>query len=166
VTVPPPGGSWFCARLRSRADFAVRDALAALSIETFCPTCQTETRWSDRTNLTTRPLFAGYIFAHFDRAARDLVLSTRGVVQILGINGPEPISDDVIRDLRRVCESPAPLSLCAYVAGESVRVRTGPFAGVEGVVSRVKGGAILTIPVAILGRSVSVSIDAADVEKL
>jgi len=166
VTAAPPGLRWFALRLRSRHDFAVGDSLTAQAIETFLPTYQTETRWTDRTNLTTRPLFAGYIFARFDPAARDAVDRTHGVVQILGINGPEAISDDVIADLRRVVESRATLSLAPYVCGESVRVKSGPFAGVTGVITRTKGATTLAIPVEILGRSVSVEIDACDAEKI
>jgi transcription antitermination factor NusG len=47
-----------------------------------------------------------------------------------------------------------------------VRVISGPFAGAEGTISRVKGGTRLTIPVQILNRSVAVEIDAADTEIL
>lgn len=116
--------------------------------------------------LTTRPLFTGYIFAQFDaNAAAQQILRVYGVVQILSVDQkPVAISDDEIAILRRVVESPAPVSPCAYVVGETVRVKTGPFAGVDGVITRIRGAATLTIPIEILGRAVSVAIDVADVE--
>jgi transcriptional antiterminator RfaH len=163
----PHACHWHALRLRSRHEFAVRDSLRAANVTEFLPTITVESRWTDRIAIVTRPLFTGYIFARFAAPDAAQVLQTRGVVQILSVDlRPVPISDAVIADLRRAVESPAPISLCAYVAGETVRVKSGPFTGVAGVISRVKGATTLTIPVEILGRAVSVQIDAADVEGL
>jgi transcription antitermination factor NusG len=152
-------------RLRSRFDFTVRDALRAAGVEEFLPTYSRTTRWSDRTNVTTRPLFSGYCFARFDAADKARVF-VRGVVEILSIDqAPIPISDDVIEDLRRVVESPAPCSPCAYVVGERVRVKSGPFAGILAIVTRTQGETTLTLPIEILGRAVSVQIDTRDVAR-
>jgi transcription antitermination factor NusG len=162
---PSPGAAWFALRLRSRFEFAVRDALAAQGIDQFLPTRAETARWTDRQVVTTKPLFSGYIFGRFDPvAAHDAVLRTRGVVQILGIGAPEAVPDAVIANLQRIAAQPSPVSLCPYVAGETVTVARGPFAGVTGVISRVKGASSLSIPVAILGRAVSVAIDAADID--
>lgn len=165
--VHPHGAAWFALLLRSRHEFSTRDALVAQEIEQFLPTVEVTTRWTDRQVTTTRPLFPGYIFARFDPVnARELaaVYATRGVVSVLGTDGPEAIPDAVIANLQRIAATPNALSLCAYVAGETVTVSRGPFAGVTGVISRVKGATSLTIPVQILGRAVSVQIDAADIE--
>lgn len=163
ATNDPP--HWYALRLRSRADFTVRDELTAAGIEAFCPTFEVTTRWTDRERTTTRPLFAGYLFARFDRTEAARILQTRGVVQILGTdNTPAEIDDSVIADLRRAVANPKRVAPCPYVAGAAVTVSRGPFAGVTGVVSRVTGATLLSIPIAILGRSVSVQIDAADVE--
>lgn len=146
-------------------DFVTRDLLDAAGFATFCPTRTVETRWTDRTAITTRPLFPGYLFARFTPNERAAILATRGVVQILGTGTPEPIADSVIAGLRRAVDSPHAVALCPYVAGETVRVARGPFAGVAGVVTRVTGATTLTIPVEILGRAVSVQIAAEDIEE-
>jgi transcription antitermination factor NusG len=164
---PGYGWRWFALCVRSRFEFSVRDALREAGFGAFLPTWAETVRWSDRERVTTRPLFAGYVFAHFD-ATRDApdVRQTRGVVQILSIDQqPVAIPDEVIENLQRIAASPAAVTRCPYVAGATVTVARGPFAGVTGVVSRVKGATLLSIPVAILGRSVSVEIEAADVEK-
>lgn len=123
--------------------------------------------------LTTRPLFAGYIFARFDPADATNVATvrqTRGVLEILSLDGaPAAIPDAEIANLQRLAANPGAVLPCAYVAGEAVTVARGPFAGVSGVVSRVRQGGntsatTLTIPIQILGRAVRVEIDAADVE--
>jgi len=155
---------WFALLTRSRHEFAARDALRAHGTEAFLPTWRETVAWTDRKTVTERPLFTGYLFARFDPAVHGAILATRGVVRILSLDQkPVPISDDVIEDLQRIVLSPVACSPCAYVAGDQVTVRRGPFAGVTGVISRVKGATTLTIPVEILGRAVSVQIDAADV---
>lgn len=156
--------SWYVLRTRSRFEFSVRDELERRSIESWLPTFTEESRWSDRVATVTRPLFPGYLFARLNGNAAQ-VKSTRGVVDVLSLDQkPVPVSDDEVANLRRVVEAPKPVISCAYVAGSRVTVKRGPFAGVSGIVSRVKNGATLTIPVEILGRSVSVEIDLADVK--
>jgi len=160
-----PSPRWFALLLRSRHEFAVRDALRAAGVPEFLPTKTSESRWSDRTNSITRPLFSGYIFARFDPSFATSVAETRGVIRILSLNcKPCPIPDGEIANLRLAVEASASVSPCAYVAGETCRVERGPFAGVTGVIQRVKDQTTLYIPIEILGRSVSVQIDAADIE--
>ncbi len=157
---------WYALRVRSRADSAVRSALSTAGVEAWAPTYDEKVAWTDRTQVVTRPLFAGYVFARFSRSDAASVAQTRGVVGILGTGNNEysEIDDGVIENLKRVAALPADVSPGAYVAGEAVRVARGPFAGIIACVMRVKGATVLTIPVPILGRSVSVQIDAADVE--
>jgi transcription antitermination factor NusG len=177
-TSPSAGGNWYALRLRSRSEFAVRDALEAQGIESFLPTWEETVRWADRQAVTTRPLFSGYIFGRFDPAtAQDAILRTRGVVQILGmvksgpyrrgdcaVPVPESIPDEVIANLRLMAATPNALSPCPYVAGEAVTVRCGTYAGVEGIVVKTDGEAHLVVSVEFLGRSCRVKIDAADIE--
>jgi transcription elongation factor/antiterminator RfaH len=157
---------WYALRTRSRFEFAARDELNRRNIDAWLPTFTEESRWSDRVQLVTRPLFPGYLFARFNLSIANQIRITRGVVEILSIDQkPVLISDDEVATLRRIVESPVPVKSCPYVVGSRVSVARGPFAGVSGVISRIKGSTTLTIPVEILGRSVAVSIDTADVEK-
>lgn len=160
--------AWFALRLRNRFEFAVQEQLRQQEIGEFLPTLTQETRWSDRTSVTTRPLFPGYIFARFDPATRADVLRIRGVVQILSVDQqPVAIPDDQVANLQRFVSAAARIAPGPYVAvGATVRVARGPFAGVEGLVTRTKGAVSLTISVELLGRSVSVALNPADVEEV
>lgn len=158
---------WYALLLRSRHEFVVRDYLIADGFEQLLPVWKETTAWTDRQRVTTRPLFPGYIFARFNAATSgSAILRLRGVVRILGatVADPEPIADEVIANLQRIAATPAAVECCPHVAGSTVRVAKGPFAGVSGVVARTKGATQLVIPVQILGRSVKVQIEAADVE--
>lgn len=156
--------SWFALGIFSRREFQVAEALRGEGVEAWLPTRTVETRWSDRTKLTTHPLFSGYLFARFAAREASRIRQTRGVFAILGLDHePVPIPDAEIANLQRITASSA-AAACPYVAGCTITVARGPFAGVSGVVTRTRGAAVLSIPIEILGRSVSVEIDAADVE--
>lgn len=145
----------------------MRDALEAQGIGSFLPTWDETMRWADRQAVTTRPLFSGYIFGRFDPAtARDAILRTRGVCQILGNAGdPEPIPDAVIENLQRLAAIPNAFTPVPYVAvGETVTVRLGPYAGIDGVVTQTEGETHLVVSIELLGRSCRVRIDTADIE--
>lgn len=157
--------AWYAVRVRSRHDFAVRDALLARGLEAWTPIWRQHVRWSDRETVTARPLFPGYVFARFSRCATELVLSAHpGIVQILSLDQkPVPIADEVIAALQLAAARPD-VTTCPYVAGVTIVVKSGPWAGCAGVVVRVKGATTLYIPVEVFGRSVPVPIDVADVE--
>lgn len=157
---------WYALRTRSRFEFAVREGLRASGVDEFLPVHTIETREAGRTQLTKLPIFPGYIFARFVAPRESLVvLRTRGVVEILGAAGvPIAIPDEEIANLRAFAGYSRPVKTSRAVPGSTVRVNRGPFAGVTGVVKRTKGAATLTVAVPMLGRAVSVEIDAADLE--
>ena len=68
----------------------------------------------------------------------------------------------------RICASVAsqvPVAPCAYVAGETVLIESGPLAGVSGVVTRTKGAYRLVVRVPMLMSAVNVEIGADTVAK-
>ncbi len=164
-TNPASWGLWYAVRVRSRCESRVQTALLNDGLEEFLPTWTETVRWSDRKKRVVRPLFPGYVFARFDRKSEGVqILSITGVIQILGHDESGAISAGEIDNLRLACEATTDLKTCPYVAGSSVRVVEGPFAGVTGVITRVRGGTILSIPVEILCRSVLVHLSSDDVE--
>lgn len=163
----PTCSTWFACRVRSRREFRVRDQLTDAGIEWFLPTWTEEVRWTDRSNSTVRPLFTGYIFIRTEPGALHLARRIAGVVQVLGYTPGDAaaVSDREIASLRIAVASRQPLAECPYVAGERVRVQTGPLAGTTGVVTRSKGATRIVIAIELLRRAVSVEIDAKDLAK-
>jgi transcription antitermination factor NusG len=155
---------WFVCRTRSRFEKTVETTLRDAGIETFAPETVETVRWSDRQNETRRPLFPGYVFFRGSRQQCALAVTARGVVQILGIGSPESIPDAEIANLQRMAANPEALAPCAYVAGESVTVKCGNYAGVSGVVVRTNGSTHLVVSIELLGRACRVPILATDVE--
>jgi transcriptional antiterminator NusG len=153
---------WFALRLRSNREFQVRAALEGYSIETFLPTWSESVRWTDRTKITERPLFPGYLFV---RAApgRDFYVccATRGVIQMLpSSHKPTPIDESELEAVAMVVASKQRATPCEFTAGELVTIDSGPLAGVSGVVTRTKGALRVVVSLELLRRSIAVELDA------
>jgi len=163
----PSGARWYVLRVapNSEARVSIRLELFA-GVEVFLPTWTETSRWSDRQKQITRPLFAGYLFALFDRANATQILQTPGVFQILGTDELSAIPDQEIAALRRLVDSPAPLERVPYVAGSSVSVEGGNWAGAKGIVERTRGSEFATIRMLIFGRDTPVEIAVADLKAL
>src|SRR4051812_19804854 len=88
----PP--QWFALRVRSNFERLVSGLLQAKGIEDFLPTYRRRRVWSDRIRHLDLPLFPGYVFCKIPVEARSLVVSTTGVVNIVGVQQqPIPIEE-------------------------------------------------------------------------
>src|SRR6476619_5872531 len=140
---------WYAVWTRSRHEQVVREQLLQKRIETFLPTVTRWSRWKDRKKKIDWPLFPGYCFARFAPANRLPVLKCAGVVSIVSFNGElAPLPDDPFPMLK---------------TGMRVEVVHGPLKGVTGRLQRKGSQARLVLSVDLIGRAVSVQVDAADV---
>ncbi len=58
--------------------------LGVRSVEHYLPLYSERVKWTDRTVVTERPLFSGYVFVRYSAETRLSVISTPGVLRILG----------------------------------------------------------------------------------
>jgi len=138
-----PGSNWFAVYTTSRHEKRVAEHLSRREIEHFLPLYQSERKWKDGSRVTLNlPLFPGYIFVHILRAERIRVLSLPGALAVVGGTGrePSPLPDDAIEALRNGLErrqaEPHPL----LTVGQRARIRSGAFAGMEGIIVKRKTG--------------------------
>jgi transcription antitermination factor NusG len=157
---------WFAVWTRSRHEQVVRTQLDEKHITAFLPTMARWSRWKDRKKRIEVPLFPGYVFARFDAASRLAVLKCSGVVSIVSFNGePAPVPDHEIESIRTLVESTLPFDPCPTIkTGALVEVSHGPLKGVVGRLTRKGSQSRLVLSVDIIGRGVSVQVDAADVK--
>lgn len=161
----PSQTPWYALVVRSNRAFQIRDKLRDQGIDEFLPTYTETTRWSDRTKISTRQLFPGYLFVRCDADASP-ILDLPGVVQILPSNlNPVSIDPDEISSLRITLASQVPVSLHAYVVGGKVTIKSGPLSGVSGVVVRTGNSVRVIVGIEMMGRALSVPVDAGDLEK-
>ncbi len=157
---------WYAVYTMVRHEKKVNDSLAEKNIETFLPLREVLSKWKDRKKRVRIPLFPGYLFINIPLQDRWNVLNTSGVVKILGVNGnPVPVSLEQIEAVRRVLESKVEYDCYTYFTqGREVVVVNGVLEGVRGRILERRGNYRLIISVDIIKRSISVEVDARDIE--
>ncbi len=155
-----PGFSWFALNTRLRYEEFVAKHLSSKGYETLLPTYQCRRRWSDRVKKFDLPLFPGYLFCRFDSMNRLPILTTPGLIQIVGFGKtPVPVDDSEIAAIQRTVGSDLEREPWPYLqVGERVRVECGVLRGVEGILLNIKGGHRLILSVTLLQRSVAVEV--------
>jgi transcription antitermination factor NusG len=153
----------------SRHEKRVAQHLGQRQIEFYLPLYRSARKWSDGSRVTLElPLFPGYIFVHINRAERVRVLCVPGALAVVGGNGrePLPLPDAAIEALRTGLRlhpvEPHPL----LTAGQRARVRSGAFAGMEGVVVRTKNCCRVVLTLEHIMQSVAVELEAENLEPL
>jgi transcription antitermination factor NusG len=160
---PNPKLSWYALQVRSRKENYVASQVEGYGLECLLPTYKSVRQWSDRKKEIEQPLFPGYLFCRFNFQDRRPLITTPGVLQIVG-NGRVaiPVSDDEISALRLAVASGLPNQPWPYLeVGQRVRVNYGTLAGLEGILVNVKGNHRVVLSVALLQRSVAMEVDAA-----
>lgn len=163
-----PTAPWCALYAKHQHERSVARILEGKGFEVFLPTYTDVRRWSDRSKHVTLPLFPGYVFFVDEVARRLQVLSIPGVHAIVSVGkNPAWIPAEQIEAIRRAVESPLRVSPHPFLkTGEMVRIKSGPLAGIEGIVSREKGVLRVVLTVEMLGRSAAVEIDASALEKI
>jgi len=152
---------WFALRVRSHYERITLVHLRERGYEQFAPSYKTERRWSDRVKQIDAFLFPGYLFCRFNPNDRLPILTTPGVVDVVGFGkAPEQVPDDEIERVRRMVESGLIVAPYPYLrVGQAVLIERGPLTGVEGILVEEKGKARLVVSVNLLQRSVSAEVD-------
>jgi transcription antitermination factor NusG len=158
--------SWWAIYTRHQHEKAVAQVLTTKGFEVFLPLYDSVRRWKDRSKILSLPLFPGYVFLRGGLNRRLQVITTPGIHTIL-YHGERPavIPDEQMDAIRSALNGPARVEPHPYLRrGERVRVTRGSLEGVVGILVRKKSLYRLILSVEMLAQSVSVEIDAADVE--
>jgi transcription antitermination factor NusG len=152
---------WYAIRAKSRLEPVTSDALTGKGYDTYLPVYKDRRKWSDRVVELDVPLFPGYLFCRFDAFHRLPVLTTPGVLSIVGFGkSPQPIDDQEIEAVKTVLASGVFAEPCPFLrAGDKVRIVRGALEGLEGILIKKKTQYRMVISVTMLMRSVSVEID-------
>jgi len=160
---------WYALYTKSRHEKLVDWELKKKGIESFLPLCKVERRWSDRKKVIEDPLFKGYVFVHIPLSLRWEVLSTVGVVSLVGRSGGKPVEvpEKELQALQRMIEEKVPIDPFPYLKeGVRVYIRSGPLRGIEGFIVRKDRHCRLVISLDLLNQSVSAQVDEACVEPI
>lgn len=161
------GRPWHVLRVRSNFERNVSLHLTARTVESYVPFYRERVKWTDRTVFTDRPLFCGYVFARFLPEFRIKVISTPGVVRSLSDHESNLVSSEEIERIREGLASGLLLRPHRNVSvGTRVRVRSGIFEGVEGVVKELHQKCKVIVTLAAVQQAFSLEVELTDLEVL
>lgn len=135
--------------------------------EAYLPLLPVVRQFKSRKKEVELPLFPSYVFCRFDYKNRFRVLETHGVMRIITFKGtPASIPDWQIESLKTVLEmDPDSLRMESYLRqGDLVEVTDGPFRGLKGTITNMKGETRLIITIDGIMQTVSVEINREQVE--
>lgn len=156
---------WYAAYTRAQHEKSVAKQLGLRSIESFLPLYEKVSRWKDRRVKLQLPLFSGYVFVRIALEEKLRVLQIPSVVRLVGFNGiPTPLNDDEMEAMQNGLNSELRTEPHPFLTvGCRVRLKSGPFAGLQGILLRKKGGFRFVLSVELIQRSIAVDVDGADV---
>ena len=152
---------WFGLHIKSNFEKVVATILEAKGLEVYCPSFRSRRRWSDRVKEIEEPLFPGYVFCRFDPNNRLPILTTPGVVSIVGVaRTPAPIAEDEIRAVQRIVASGLTARPWPFLqVGQRVVIEKGALAGTEGILLELKNRYRIVVSISLLQRSIAAEID-------
>lgn len=152
---------WYALAVKPRHDKAVARSLEAKGFRTFVPLYRKRNQYTTRYKDSDLPLFPGYVFCRFDAMIRLPIITTPGIVQILGNgNSPIAVAETEINSLQMAIAAQVPIRPYPYVEiGQRVRIEEGVLAGVVGVIIKLKQNLRLVLSVTLLQRSVLLEVD-------
>ncbi len=163
TTLPRPNvlHPWYAIRTKSNQERVASLSLANKGYDCYLPSYTERGHRTDRIVILERPLFPGYLFCRFDVRYRMPIITTPGIMSILGF-GSEPlaIAETEIKAIQLLLGSGCAAKPCPFLRkGQRIRVNSGCMKGLEGILMEQKSSWRLVISVTILQRSVSVEID-------
>jgi transcription antitermination factor NusG len=159
---------WYAAYTCANHEKRVAQQLERRCVDYFLPLYEAVRRWKDRRVRLQLPLFPSYVFVRITQRDRLRVLEIPSMVRLVGFNGlPTALPDDQIEAMRDVLARKLRAEPHPYLkAGSRVRITSGPFTGLEGILLRRNGTFRVVLSIELIKRSIAVDLDSADIAPL
>jgi transcription antitermination factor NusG len=161
-----PESHWYAARTVARHEKQVARQLTSRSLEFLLPVYETVHRWKNGRKKLELPLFPGYIFVRIPLLQRVQVLEVPGIAYLVGSqSGPIPVAEQEVSTVQRLMHRDLRREPFPYLQiGRRVNIRSGPLAGMQGVLLRINNHFRVVISVDLIMSSVAVEVDGCEVE--
>ena len=159
---------WYAFVTRPRHEKKVKNYLDKKGLVNYLPVQRTLNQWKDRRRWVESPLFSCYIFAHISYADRYEVLTVPSVVRQVGFgNKPAPVPAEDIESIKTILNANQNVTVIdGKVAGDRVRILSGPLAGMEGQLVQFRGSQCFEIYLETIGKSILVDVRDNQVKKV
>jgi transcription antitermination factor NusG len=156
---------WYAIYTVPRHEKTVVKRLDAQYIENYLPLYSAARVWHGRKVRVELPLFPGYVFAKMCVSDKWSVLALTGVIRLVSFNdNAAALSDDEIDRLKASLAIFKAEPYSFLKVGRCVRVKSGPFVGMEGRILRRKGGMRLVLSLEFIQSAIAVELDAGEIQ--
>ena len=158
---PGPGGlRWWCLHAKPRQEKATARHLHRRALPFYLPMIAREGRTpAGRKIRSLAPLFPGYLFLLGDESQKLDAFRARTLVRVLEVDDQEALDRD-LRRVRQLLASGLPVEPeLSYPVGASIRIASGPLAGLVGVVTHRGDRDRLTAVVRFLRQGATVALE-------
>jgi transcription termination/antitermination protein NusG len=160
----PQYGVWHVLHTKSRQEKALSAELERLDILHFLPLVTQTRYYGKRKFRVSEPLFPGYVFLRGPIERAYAADRTSRVANIIHVADQFQL-DWELRNLALAMDQRVPLDPYPFLkVGIRVRVKAGPFMGLQGVIESKEALGRLVLQIRMLGQAVSVPMDGALLE--
>jgi len=161
-----PQRRWFAVYTVSNHEKKVQQHLQMRDIETFLPLFSVTRRWKNRTNVKLElPLFAGYVFVRIASTESARILAAPSVRFIVGDGRKAlPLPDEELETLREGLKLRQVDPYPYLKVGAQVKIRSGPFAGLQGIIVRKDNQLRVVLSLDLIKKSIAVHVSADELE--
>lgn len=151
--------SWNVLHVRPRCEKKMAEFCRIQRYQYYLP-LRKETKVYQRRKVTVeKPVFPGYVFVSYDRDQRVELLKTNNIVRILESLDEKRLLHELEQIQKALAVDSTLGAVSALQKGRLIRITGGPFMGVEGQISDLKGPAKVLLNVDMIGRAVAVEVD-------
>lgn len=158
--------SWLAVFTNSRHEKKVAEHCQYRGIERFLPVYASRRLWKNRQTVSLEiPLFPCYLFVRVQPQQRSAVLGIPGVISIVGRpQSPSAVPDQYITMLRTGVALQCILPHPQTAIGDRVRIISGPLAGIEGILARVKSDLRVVVSIELIRQSIAIEVSRYEIE--
>jgi transcriptional antiterminator RfaH len=147
---------WQVAQVRPRLEKKTADLCRTQGIPHYLPLRKRTATYQRRQVTTEIPVFPGYLFVAIDAPRRLALQQTNHVVRFLDPSRPYQMLRQLVYIRRALKIDPSLRPTPMLTSGTRVRILTGPFQGIEGVVARLDASMRIYLTVEWLGQALVV----------
>lgn len=160
---------WYLLYCKRGEQSRAKQHLENQNVECFYPQIEVEKMVRGKCKVVEEPLFPSYIFVRFDYEEGPTfttVRSTRGVVDFIRFGAlPHEVQGDLVYELKEIEKETVELTQENLPEeGQTIRVKTGQFAGIDAIFQERDGEARSIMLVKMINQVVPVSIDNKDLD--
>jgi len=151
---------WWVIKARPRCEKKIQTLLEEQGQQVFLPCRNSRREYHSKSVTFTVPLFPGYVFSCFSLQKKISVLASTPNAGLIAINDQVTFIRQ-IEALRELLKRTQDVELCPFIEkGKRVRITSGKFRGMEGIVKRYSRKKRLILSLDLLRQSVEVELSA------